>query len=136
MNVAVSHPQFMDVITQVVGFRTPQLMSAFREPFDANHALVLSLDMQAVQPRQQRRGTIRSSEDHNLRSRQPASPRHLTSHFCDCRVNSILRYRLNHAADEAFRNIALGENYFRLLGLDYTAPSICPAADGAQQRAR
>jgi predicted TIM-barrel fold metal-dependent hydrolase len=27
--------------------------------------------------------------------------------------------------DEAFRNIALGENYFRLLGLDYTAPPIC-----------
>jgi len=27
--------------------------------------------------------------------------------------------------DEAFRNIALGENYFRLLGLDYQAPPIC-----------
>jgi predicted TIM-barrel fold metal-dependent hydrolase len=27
--------------------------------------------------------------------------------------------------DEAFRNIALGENYFRLLNLDYTAPPIC-----------
>lgn len=31
-------------------------------------------------------------------------------------------------SDEAFRNIALGENYFRLLGLDYSAPEICPAA--------
>lgn len=30
-------------------------------------------------------------------------------------------------SDEAFRNIALGENYFRLLGLDYTAPPICKA---------
>ena len=29
--------------------------------------------------------------------------------------------------DEAFRNIALGENYFRLLELDYEAPPICPA---------
>ena len=29
--------------------------------------------------------------------------------------------------DEAFRNIALGENYFRLLDLEYTAPPICPA---------
>jgi predicted TIM-barrel fold metal-dependent hydrolase len=28
--------------------------------------------------------------------------------------------------DEAFRNIALGGNYFRLLGLDYEAPRICP----------
>jgi len=28
-------------------------------------------------------------------------------------------------SDEAFRNIALGENYFKLLGLDYTAPTIC-----------
>ena len=28
-------------------------------------------------------------------------------------------------SDEAFRNIALGENYFRLLGLDYSAPKIC-----------
>ena len=27
--------------------------------------------------------------------------------------------------DEAFRNIALGENYFRLLGLDYQAPPVC-----------
>ena len=27
---------------------------------------------------------------------------------------------------EAFRNIALGENYFRLLGLDYEAPPVCP----------
>jgi len=27
--------------------------------------------------------------------------------------------------DEAFRNIALGENYFRLLNLDFTAPKIC-----------
>ncbi|MEL0636571.1 amidohydrolase family protein [Marinomonas sp. TI.3.20] len=27
--------------------------------------------------------------------------------------------------DEAFRNIALGENYFKLLGLDYQAPQIC-----------
>ncbi len=27
--------------------------------------------------------------------------------------------------DEAFRNIALGENYFRLLGLNYQAPKIC-----------
>lgn len=29
--------------------------------------------------------------------------------------------------DNAFRNIALGENYFRLLSLDYHAPPICPA---------
>ena len=27
--------------------------------------------------------------------------------------------------DEAFRNIALGENYFRLLGLEYEAPPVC-----------
>ena len=27
--------------------------------------------------------------------------------------------------DEAFRNVALGENYFRLLGLDYHAPPLC-----------
>ena len=34
------------------------------------------------------------------------------------RVNRVL-------SDEAFRNIALGENYFRLLNLDYKAPPIC-----------
>ena len=34
--------------------------------------------------------------------------------------------RINrHLSDEAFRNIALGQNYFRLLGLDYEAPPIC-----------
>ena len=34
-------------------------------------------------------------------------------------------------SDEAFRNIALGENYFRLLKLDYRAPEICNAAPAA-----
>jgi hypothetical protein len=29
---------------------------------------------------------------------------------------------------EAFRDIALGENYFRLLGLDYGAPQICKSS--------
>ncbi len=32
---------------------------------------------------------------------------------------------LGHLDDEAFRNIALGQNYFRLLGLDYEAPLVC-----------
>ena len=32
---------------------------------------------------------------------------------------------LGYLDDEAFRNIALGENYFRLLGLDYEAPRVC-----------
>ena len=32
--------------------------------------------------------------------------------------------------DEAFRNVALGENYFRLLGLDYRAPPICKSTTG------
>ena len=40
----------------------------------------------------------------------------------ELRVTSrIIRY-LN---DNAFRNIALGQNYFRLLGLDYMAPQVC-----------
>ena len=38
-------------------------------------------------------------------------------------TSRILRY----LDDEAFRNIALGENYFRLLGLDYEAPPVCGA---------
>lgn len=34
--------------------------------------------------------------------------------------------RINrYLSDTAFRNIALGENYFRLLGLDYAAPPVC-----------
>ncbi len=37
-------------------------------------------------------------------------------------VNSRI---LGHLDDEAFRNIALGANYFRLLGLDYAAPPVC-----------
>lgn len=32
--------------------------------------------------------------------------------------------------DEAFRNIALGENFFRLMEIDYEAPAICGAAGG------
>ena len=35
---------------------------------------------------------------------------------------------LQFVDDEAFRNIALGENYFRLLGLEYEAPMVCGAA--------
>jgi len=30
--------------------------------------------------------------------------------------------------DRAFRHIALGENYFRFLGLDYHAPQVCPVS--------
>ncbi len=37
-------------------------------------------------------------------------------------VTSRINRYLN---DNAFRNIALGQNYFRLLGLDYTAPPVC-----------
>jgi len=33
--------------------------------------------------------------------------------------------------DKAFRNIALGENYFRLLWLDYHAPPICSTSNPA-----
>ena len=36
---------------------------------------------------------------------------------------------LRHLDDDAFRNIALGQNYSRLLGLDYQAPPICPAGN-------
>ncbi|MDE0372029.1 MAG: amidohydrolase family protein [Rhodospirillales bacterium] len=35
---------------------------------------------------------------------------------------------LAHLDDAAFRNIALGENYFRLMGLDYVAPEICASS--------
>lgn len=35
---------------------------------------------------------------------------------------------LRHLDDTAFRNIALGQNYFRLLGLDYMAPRVCEGA--------
>src|SRR5262249_4895302 len=35
---------------------------------------------------------------------------------------------LRDVDDRAFRAIALGDNYFRLLGLDFTAPEVCPRA--------
>ena len=38
---------------------------------------------------------------------------------------------LRHLDDAAFRNIALGGNYFRLLGLDRQAPPLCPARPAA-----
>ncbi|MDE2979731.1 MAG: amidohydrolase family protein [Gemmatimonadota bacterium] len=37
---------------------------------------------------------------------------------------------LQFVDDEAFRNIALGQNYFRLLGLDEVAPPVCGGAAG------
>ena len=41
----------------------------------------------------------------------------------ELQVTSRILRSLN---DMAFRNIALGQNYFRLLNLDYTAPPVCP----------
>ena len=41
-------------------------------------------------------------------------------------TSRILRYLDNNA----FRNIALGQNYFRLLGLDYVAPAVCDSPQG------
>lgn len=38
---------------------------------------------------------------------------------------------LRHLDDAAFRNIALGQNYFRLLGLDYEAPQVCASRPAA-----
>ncbi len=40
----------------------------------------------------------------------------------ELQVTSRINRYLN---DTAFRNIALGQNYFRLLNLDYTAPAVC-----------
>ena len=40
----------------------------------------------------------------------------------ELQVTSRILHSLN---DVAFRNIALGQNYFRLLNLDYTAPPVC-----------
>ena len=45
-------------------------------------------------------------------------------------TSRILR-RLN---DDAFRNIALGRNYFRLLDLDFEAPPVCPFRAGQSER--
>jgi len=36
---------------------------------------------------------------------------------------------LGHLDDIAFRNIALGQNYFRLLRIDYTAPRVCGGSE-------
>ena len=58
---------------------------------------------------------------------------------------SFTRYReeleatsriLRHLDDDAFRNIALGQNYSRLLGLDYQAPPICPSRNGVRTQAK
>ena len=42
------------------------------------------------------------------------------------RTELNLTSRINrYLNDDAFRNIALGQNYFRLLGLNFTAPPVC-----------
>ena len=38
-----------------------------------------------------------------------------------------------HLDDEAFRNIALGQNYFRVLGLDHQAPAVCESPTRERQ---
>ena len=46
--------------------------------------------------------------------------------FKDYREELMVTSRINqYLGDEAFRNIALGANYFRLLGLNYQAPAVC-----------
>ena len=46
--------------------------------------------------------------------------------FKDYREELRVTSRINqYLGDEAFRNIALGGNYFRLLGLNYQAPAVC-----------
>ena len=50
--------------------------------------------------------------------------------FEDYRSDLLATSRvLRHLDDTAFRNIALGRNYFRLLNLDYEAPAVCAAPD-------
>lgn len=51
-----------------------------------------------------------------------ASTKSFDQYWKELEITSRVNRRLN---DEAFRHIALGENYFRLLNLDYTAPPIC-----------
>jgi hypothetical protein len=45
-----------------------------------------------------------------------------SSYKSTVKVNSLI---LEHLNDQAFRNIALGQNYIQLLGLNYKAPDIC-----------
>ena len=50
--------------------------------------------------------------------------------FEDYRSDLVATSRILRSLDDAaFRNIALGRNYFRLLNLDYEAPPVCGAAD-------
>ena len=50
--------------------------------------------------------------------------------FDDYRSDLLATSRiLRYLDDTAFRNIALGRNYFRLLDLDYEAPPVCGARD-------
>ena len=50
-----------------------------------------------------------------------SSNKNLDSYKLDLEVNSQIH---KHLDDKAFRNIVLGNNYFKLLGLDYEAPMI------------
>ena len=64
---------------------------------------------------------LRSPFESTVRSRQLV---YSQLHAEEVEVTS----RINRYLDEnAFRDIALGENYFRLMGMDkYLAPQICP----------
>lgn len=53
-----------------------------------------------------------------------AAEKPFEQYWKELEITSRVNRRLN---DEAFRNIALGDNYFRLLKLDYAAPQICRA---------
>lgn len=51
-----------------------------------------------------------------------ASNKSFDQYWKELEITSRVNRRLN---DEAFRNIALGDNYFRLMNLDYAAPALC-----------
>lgn len=58
VHVLVLRPQFVDVISQIVGFRAPQLMSELSETLQANAALLSSLLSELVEPLQERHGAV------------------------------------------------------------------------------
>ncbi len=53
VNVPMPYPKLVNPVTQEIGFRTAKFVANFGESFDSNNALVLSLALKLVHPRQQ-----------------------------------------------------------------------------------
>jgi len=73
VDASVFRAKLVDVISEVIGLRTQELVAEFAESFDANDAFVLGRVRQTLEPSEKRDTSILLSVEHYPCSRHSAS---------------------------------------------------------------